>query len=395
MRALGSLKHWSDARRVKEYLSDEGIEVKIESEDDGWTIWLLDDEHLEIANSMFQAAENRIKKTRWKRMFRLDLMLIKLWSWAKNLLAHRVSLVLGGLAVLFLCIGYFQDLASFWIWGGKRYFDLLEFPLEGLAVIFVIIGLVFREQKARLWWTGKGLILCALLIMVSFGYNHLKWEGRLSQWEERRPDTKMFKEKFAKAIDSIRKTRGGLKVYTGDLDLTPPQGGKHVTFGGGIVHGGGGEGGDPIVLYDKEYADNPTMDKLRKFLKSDKTDRIEYKMGEFVCADFAELLHNQSEEKGIKCAYVTIDLGPTSERPQSEGHALVAFNPTDHDGLVFVDCTGVKAEASSSIDHWDRISYSLKKGETYRPKLLFPQNKYFSENFKGMGEVLYAPTIQW
>ena len=101
-------------------------------------------------------------------------------------------------------------------------------------------------------------------------------------------------------------------------------------------------------------------------------------MTEFVCADFAGRLHNQAEEKGIKCAYVTIDLGPTSDRPQSEGHALVAFKPTDHDGLVYVDCTGVKAGSSSSIDRLDRISYSLKEGETYRPKFLFPENKYFN-----------------
>jgi len=395
MRALGNLKSWSDATRVKEYFADEGVRVKIESEDAGWTIWLLDDEHLEIANSMFQAAENRVKKTKWKRMFRPDLVMSRFWGWAKTFLTRRWSLGLGGLGLLFLFIGYYPDLLSLWPWGGKDYVALIEFPIEAFAVILVVIGLASKEDKTRLWLAEKGLILTVLLTLVLFGYNHLKWEGRLAKWEERRPDTRIFKETFAKAVDSIRETRGGLAGSGINHTHIPPKGGKHVIIDEGIAVGGGVESGSPIVLYDKEYADNPTMDKLKKFLKSDKTDKIEYEMGKFVCADFAERLHNQAEEKGIKCAYVTIDLGPTGDRPRREGHALVAFKPTDHDGLVFVDCTGVKAGSSSSIDRLDRISYSLKKGATYRPKFLFPQNKYFAEDFEGMGEILEAPNIQW
>jgi len=317
-----------------------------------------------------------------------------IFAWVKNFLTHQVSLVLGGLGLLFLCIGYFPDLTSFWTWGGKGYVNLLEFPIEGFAVILVIVGLVFREEETRLRWAGRGLVLFMLSTLVLFGYNHLKWGGRLAQWEERRPDTRIFEEAFAKAVNSMRETRGGLVVSDGNHTYIPPEGGKHVMLGG-IAIGGGVGGAGPIVLFDKEYADNPTMDKLKKFLKSDKTDKIEYEMGKFVCADFAERLHNQAEEKGIKCAYVIIDLGPTSDRPQQGSHALVAFQPTDRDGLVYVDCTGVKAESGSSMDHWDSISYSLNKGETYRPKLLFPANKHFAEDIEGMGEILEEPKIQW
>tara|TARA_B100000676_G_scaffold242425_1_gene243872 strand:+ start:404 stop:1591 length:1188 start_codon:yes stop_codon:yes gene_type:complete len=395
MRELGRMKSWSEAARIKEYLADEGINVKIELEGEEWTLWVLDDDQNEVAEAMFQAAAQRIKKSKWKRILRPDLALSSFFKKTKSFFTHRWVLVLGGLGLLFLCIGYYPDLLSFWPWGGKSFVALVEFPLEGLAIILILIGSLAREEESRVWWTGKSLIMSAMLTLVLFGYNHLKWDGRLAEWEERRPDTKIFKETFAKAVNSIKHTSGGLTHSGTNHSFLPPKDGKHVATKDGIIIGGGVEGGRPIVLYDKEYADNPSMDKLKKFLLSDKTDKIEYVMGKFVCADFAERLHNQAEEKGIKCAYVTIELGPTSERQRQEGHALVAFNPTDYEGLVFIDCTGVKGDATSTVKHWDRVSYKIIKGQTYRPKLLFPKNKFFSENVEGMGKILEEPIIQW
>lgn len=77
---------------------------------------------------------------------------------------------------------------------------------------------------------------------------------------------------------------------------------------------------------------DPTWDELISFLESDDTDEQPYIEDLFVCADFAEMLHNNAEESGIKALYVGVDF------IVGEGHALNAFNTTDK-GLVYVDCT--------------------------------------------------------
>ena len=90
-----------------------------------------------------------------------------------------------------------------------------------------------------------------------------------------------------------------------------------------------------------------------------------------VCADFAEIVHNNAEVLGIKSAYVTITFEDGSE------HTLNAFNTIDR-GLLFIDCTGEIASTTEFnletlyIKHlsggWDKIAHvEIGKMLTFSP----------------------------
>jgi hypothetical protein len=87
-----------------------------------------------------------------------------------------------------------------------------------------------------------------------------------------------------------------------------------------------------VCLVNYKNATDPTWDELISFLEGDDTDEHPYIEDSFVCADFAEMLHNNAEMSGIKAAYVGVDF------IVGEGHAINTFNTTDK-GLVYVDCT--------------------------------------------------------
>jgi hypothetical protein len=119
-----------------------------------------------------------------------------------------------------------------------------------------------------------------------------------------------------------------------------------VTYGGGVVVGADGH---EITLENNPEARNVTWAELQQFLLSDQTNTLLYNYSTFVCADFAERLHNNAEKAGIRAAYVCIHLMPECVydpytgcsycHPLGIGHACNAFMTTDR-GLVFVDDTG-------------------------------------------------------
>ncbi|AKB85149.1 AN1-type zinc finger domain-containing protein [Methanococcoides methylutens] len=115
--------------------------------------------------------------------------------------------------------------------------------------------------------------------------------------------------------------------------------------------------GEPIELIDNEYAHDVTWDELIGFIKADDTDRLIYADDSFVCADFAERLHNKAEKAGIRSAFVTIDF-----YDDVDGHALNAFETTDK-GLVYVDCTG-STQQIGELDSYDKIGY-IEVGKEY------------------------------
>lgn len=133
-------------------------------------------------------------------------------------------------------------------------------------------------------------------------------------------------------------TKNGADYITGNptKDVTPTQ----------LIKASG----EPIELIDNNYATNPTWDELISFIKLDDTDRILYEDDNFICGDFAERLHNNAENAGIKAAVVSIDF-----YENSEGHALNIFDTVDK-GLVYVDCTGSKGRIGE-LDSFDKIAY--------------------------------------
>jgi len=96
-----------------------------------------------------------------------------------------------------------------------------------------------------------------------------------------------------------------------------------------VIYSSGGDG-EPIILEENADATDPTWEELIAFLDADDTDDNPYVAGEFICGDFAEMLHNHAEADGIKAAFVSVRL---NEEP---GHALNAFM-VDGTTLVFID----------------------------------------------------------
>ncbi len=103
----------------------------------------------------------------------------------------------------------------------------------------------------------------------------------------------------------------------------------HVYDDGAIECGGDWE---PIVLVDNPDATNPSYAELVAFIQMDLSDTNRYIDGEYVCADYAEDVHNNAEVAGIRTAWVSLDF-----EGENEGHALNVFETTDK-GLVYIDC---------------------------------------------------------
>jgi hypothetical protein len=75
---------------------------------------------------------------------------------------------------------------------------------------------------------------------------------------------------------------------------------------------------------------DPTYKEMLRFLEDDDTDEAEYITGEYECIEFTTDLCNRAEEKGIRCAYVSVRF------PGGRGHAIVAFNTIDK-GLIYIE----------------------------------------------------------
>jgi len=122
------------------------------------------------------------------------------------------------------------------------------------------------------------------------------------------------------------------------------------------------EDSDYVSLVNNTNAVNPTFDQLMSFLEQDSTDTYTYMEGYLIgriCGWFAERVHNNAEQAGIKAAFVAVNFVDTRT-----GHALNAFNTVDR-GLVFIDCTG-KSFGRASLRPIDPSIRTYKIGDTRR-----------------------------
>jgi len=133
--------------------------------------------------------------------------------------------------------------------------------------------------------------------------------------------------------------------------------------------------GDPVILLNREVAVDPTWEQLEFFLGEDKTDLDTYIVDYQMCGYFAEKLHNNAENAGIRCALVVLNLG-------SDLHTLNAFKTTDS-GLVFIDSTGREIQAIPSgwsppaDPSWDKL-VTLRMGQEVIFGNLFPERATFT-----------------
>jgi hypothetical protein len=131
-----------------------------------------------------------------------------------------------------------------------------------------------------------------------------------------------------------------------------------------------------ITLHNNPRAIDPTWSHLLTFLASDRTDWHTYDYGSFVCADYAEVLHNNAEIAGIRAGYVTLGLDG-----DPFAHAANVFNTTDR-GLIYVDDTRPIGSYPCSAD----TTVVVSAGQQYIPKLISPCPGY-SSTFLSMGTV--------
>jgi len=113
----------------------------------------------------------------------------------------------------------------------------------------------------------------------------------------------------------------------------------------GVIYYAGADG-NKITLAHHENATDVTYSKVMQFIESDTTDQIPFQKEKFTCGDHAELVQNNAENTGIRCAWVSIDF-----EWGGNGHACNAFNTTDR-GLVFIDCTNGDAYVDMQIGQW-------------------------------------------
>ena len=121
-----------------------------------------------------------------------------------------------------------------------------------------------------------------------------------------------------------------------------------------------------INLINGESATDPTWQELLQLILADDTDEHTYIQGVYMCGSFAETLHTNAEQQGMRAAWVAIYFAD-----RSESHALNAFCTVDR-GLVFVDCTGggfevvipsLEENYRSDINH-DKMAY-VQLGKEY------------------------------
>ena len=171
-----------------------------------------------------------------------------------------------------------------------------------------------------------------------------------------------------------------------DETTKKPKDTENVYIKGAVLIGADGH---RITLRNNQNAKKPTWGELKTFLAKDKTDERPYNFSTFVCADFAEMLHNNAEAAGIKAAYVCIRLGPCSYSPSEGGHCFNAFETTDQ-GLIYIDCTGSSGFNPGNCDKIVDVSV----GKHYIPRSIFPKPNW-EIRWGDMGVVENIEITQW
>jgi len=90
--------------------------------------------------------------------------------------------------------------------------------------------------------------------------------------------------------------------------------------------------GNVLKKIDYSNAVDVSHFELMKFIRADHTDRFEYS-DNFVCANYAETVHNNAEVVGIRAGFALIEF-----EGEFANHMINVFKTPDGE-LIFVDCT--------------------------------------------------------
>jgi hypothetical protein len=288
------------------------------------------------------------------------------------------------------------------VWSGVMLFSqrFTQSPLAG-SLMFVFEGAVFVwlyrvvSRNSRRQPSMKLTVVSVIGLFLIFSFAGVQ---PLAAYKDTAFDSVVALFTNASQHDAAASTSSGINSHTGEYGdyylglVDTPEG---YLSGNGCYD----DSGDFIVLINSGSAVDPSYSELIGFLEQDETDQFPYiyivgapgtyygsaeshvNLGHvqniidgitqpgdpYVCADFAERLHNNAELAGLRCAYVSVGLAG------SEGHACNAFQTTDR-GLVYVDCTG--SSDSHGPDNMDKI-VDVQVGEQYNPEYLFPSGGWY------------------
>ncbi len=297
----------------------------------------------------------------------------------------RWFLVILGLLIAFLSIAYWPTLLDKWPWGAESFIKWLEIPVEVFGGFLVLIGLFAGRYRTRIKAIRVALILLAIVTVATYAYYDLDDSGKIDEWLDRSSDedtlSGMIKEKIPTMADTIGELRTVAEDKIGDVGdiVSDAFEDDRVWVDGAYLVGAKG---NAIKLDNNSKAQNPSWSQLIEFLKRDDTDKQRYSYNSFVCADFAEMLHNNAEDAGWRCAYVCVDLS-------IGGHALNAFETTDK-GLLYIDCTNSISPSPGSADK----TVDVKVGKAYIPISIFSETGWNS-TWDSMGTVTQIEKVKW
>lgn len=336
-----------------------------------------------------------------------------------GLLRSRISLIFAGLAITLGSIGYYQFLLDWWPFGLIKAVRWAEPFTQVFGVGLVLIGIFINRHYKRMRFVQRALLILLLIATGTYVYNYLDDTGKLNSWLDRITQENTAPDLVMRQTPSLAETLQSLDSYlrldgspipaitsSGPTTLTlsqpkdtatktiptltllPPQSNtSKVSIGRSYIVGAKG---NPIRLVNNPKAENPTWGQLAAFLKKDTTDKKPYRLSSFVCADFAEMLHNNAEAAGWKAAYVVVKLGPSPGYPSGAGHTLNAFETIDR-GLVYIDSTGT---LSGDGPLHGETTISLAVGNSYIPKSIFSEPGW-NDVWGNMGKILAIEKVQW
>ena len=211
-----------------------------------------------------------------------------------------------------------------------------QLPAHKAALASKPAKTVKPEKSAGRNKTAVGIFLIALITIGIIGY----WFANAIQQPDSITETLLAHVEKNEQVDYVAQT---LPAYVCQYDGEP------------LCMNASGE---PVCLVNNPDAKNVSFAELKSFILEDDTNEHKYIEGIRNCVDFAETLHNNAEEAGIRAAFVGINFVD-----KRIGHAINAFQTTDI-GLVYVDCTGPAAEDFSHKDQYDMIGY-IERFEKY------------------------------
>jgi hypothetical protein len=154
-----------------------------------------------------------------------------------------------------------------------------------------------------------------------------------------------------------------------------------------------GADGHPLILFSNINSKDPSWEQLVWFLKDDKTDKKIYSKENFFCTDYAEMLYNNAEKAGWNAAFIAISTCNITDREET-GHALNAFNTTDH-GIVYIDCTRDPTDTANQIIDSDKL-VKMEIGKPIEAIYIFPQKHWpLFHKISPRLELLHFDLVEW